>query len=212
MNRYNETFETWNKVALIYQEKFMDLELYDETYDVFCNSITNDNAKLLEIGCGPGNITKHILSLKKNFNIFGIDISPNMIELAKINNPSANFATMDCRQISHSKEKYHGIICGFCLPYLSFSDSEILFSDCADLLNEDGILYLSFVEGDPKKSSLLVGSTGDRTYFYYYNLDFVMNQLSFNNFEIVRIFNVEFEKVENEIEFHTIVIAKKMNA
>ncbi len=212
MDKYKETFETWNKVALLYQDKFMELDLYNGTYDLFCNSIFDNKAKILEIGCGPGNITKYILSQRKNFNIFGIDISANMIELAKINNPSANFATMDCRKISQLKEKYHGIISGFCLPYLSFSDSEILFYDFNNLLNENGILYLSFVEGNPKNSKFLVGSSGYRTYFYYYDLDDVSDQLSINNFEIVKIFKIEFEKVENEIEIHTIIIAKKTNA
>ena len=33
-NRYTETFETWNKVAALYQDKFMDLDLYNDTYEL----------------------------------------------------------------------------------------------------------------------------------------------------------------------------------
>jgi hypothetical protein len=51
MDRYKETFETWNKVASLYQDKFLDLDLYNDTYDHICNSVTIHNAKLLEIGC-----------------------------------------------------------------------------------------------------------------------------------------------------------------
>ena len=83
MDRYKETFETWNKVASLYQEKFMKLDFYNETYNFICNSIIKDSAKLLEIGCGPGNITKYLLTQRPDFNIYGIDIAPNMIELAK---------------------------------------------------------------------------------------------------------------------------------
>ena len=36
MDKYQQTFETWNKIATIYQDKFMDLKLYDESYDFFC--------------------------------------------------------------------------------------------------------------------------------------------------------------------------------
>ena len=43
----------------------------------------NPNSKIWEIGCGPGNITKYILSKLPDLNIFGIDIAPNRIELAK---------------------------------------------------------------------------------------------------------------------------------
>ena len=79
MKRNKETFETWNKIALLYQNKFMDFELYNETYDFICNSIIKEKAKILEIGCGPGNITKYLLSKRPDFNIYGIDIAPNMI-------------------------------------------------------------------------------------------------------------------------------------
>lgn len=80
---YNETFETWNKVAQLYQDKFMDLNLYNTTYDYVCNAIIKNKAKILEVGCGPGNITKYLLSKRPDFDILGIDILPNMIELAK---------------------------------------------------------------------------------------------------------------------------------
>jgi trans-aconitate methyltransferase len=119
MDRYKETFETWNNIASIYEDKFMKLDLYNDTYDYICNSITKQKAKLLEIGCGPGNITKYLLSQRPDFDIFGIDIAPNMIELAKKNNPTAKFAVMDSRQINRLETKYDGIIGGFCLPYLS---------------------------------------------------------------------------------------------
>ncbi len=69
-----------------YQEKFMNLSLYNETYDLFCNLLSMTKPKVLEIGCGPGNISKYILTKNSNFQIHGIDISPNMINLARINN------------------------------------------------------------------------------------------------------------------------------
>ena len=209
MDRYKETFETWNKVASLYQDKFMNLDLYNETYDFICNSITKDNAKLLEIGCGPGNITKYLLSERPDFDIFGIDISPNMIELAKINNPTASFAVLDSREIDDIKTKYDGIICGFCLPYLSHTDSIKLIKDCYKLLNENGLIYFSFVEGDPNKSDFQAGSTGDRTYFYFYNLDDLKAKLVESRFDILKTFKVPYKKSATEINIHTILTAKK---
>lgn len=209
MDRYKETFETWNKVSSLYQDKFMDLDLYNETYDFVCNSIKKKNAKLLEIGCGPGNITKYLLSARPDFDIFGIDIAPNMIELAKKNNPTASFAIMDSRKIDEIETKYDGIVCGFCLPYLSHSDIQKFITDCKNLLNEEGLIYLSFVEGDPSKSDFQFGSSGDRTYFYYHTLTDLNSQLTENDFEELKIFNVKFKKTENDIDIHTILITKK---
>jgi len=209
MDRYKETFETWDKVALLYQDKFMDLDLYNDTYDFICNTISNDKAELLEIGCGPGNITKYLLSKRPDFDILGIDIASNMIELAKRNNPSARFAVMDSRQISKLTTKYDGIVCGFCLPYLSQTDSVKLISDCYLLLKENGLLYLSFVEGDPTKSGFLVAGSGDRMYFQFHNSDDLTKLLTENNFDNLKISRVEFKKSENKKEIHTILTAKK---
>ena len=209
MDRYKETFETWNKVASQYQAKFMDLDLYNDTYDFICNSITKDNAKVLEIGCGPGNITKYLLSKRPDFDIYGIDIAPNMIELAKKNNPLASFAIMDSRQIDELKTKFDGIVCGFCLPYLSQTDSQKLITDCYNLLNENGLIYIRFVEGDQIKSDFQVNNSGDRSYFYFYNLDDLKSKLIESKFDELTTFKVEYKKSENEIDIHTILTAKK---
>jgi len=209
MDRYKETFETWNKVASLYQDKFMELDLYNYTYDFICNSIETDNAKILEIGCGPGNITKYLLYKRPDFKILGIDIAPSMIELAKRNNPTANFAILDSRKIDEFKTRYDGIICGFCIPYLSQTESHKLIADSYKLLNENGLLYLSFVEGDPRKSDFQVGSSGDRVYFYFHNLNDLKAQLTESKFDEVKIFQVEYKKSDTEIEIHTILTAKK---
>lgn len=209
MDRYTETFETWNKIAALYQDKFMDLDLYNDTYDYICSSLDKANPKILEIGCGPGNITKYLLSKRPDFDVFGIDIAPNMIELASKSNPTASFAVMDSRQIDQIKTKYDGIICGFCLPYLSPSDSQKLISDCYNLLNKNGLIYMSFVEDAPSKSGFQVGSSGDRIYFYFYSLDDLKTQFVSNQFEELQIFKVEYKKSETEIDIHTILTAKK---
>lgn len=80
---YNVTFTTWNKIAETYEKKFMDLDLYNDSYDLFCANIIKQNPNVLEIGCGPGNITRYLLSKRPDLTIEGLDIAPNMIELAK---------------------------------------------------------------------------------------------------------------------------------
>jgi 2-polyprenyl-3-methyl-5-hydroxy-6-metoxy-1,4-benzoquinol methylase len=211
MDRYRETFDTWNNIASIYQDKFMDLALYNHTYDYICTSIDKPKAKLLEIGCGPGNITKYLLSKRPDFDIFGIDIAPNMIELAKLNNPTAHFEVMDSRQINNLETRYDGIICGFCLPYLSHIESNELISNSYDLLNDNGLIYLSFVEGDPNKSDFKVGS-GGRVFFNFHNLDDLKAQLIKTKFETTETFKVKYKTSETGFDIHTIVTANKKNA
>lgn len=209
MDQYKETFDTWNKIAELYQDKFMKLDLYNDTYDFFCDAIAKPNAKLLEIGCGPGNITKYLLNKKADFDILGIDIAPNMIELAKKNNPSADFAVMDTREINTFTTKFDGIIAGFCVPYLSQTECEGLICNSYELLNNNGVIYLSFVEGNDKDSGFKEGNAG-RVYFYYHNLDDLKDQLLKLKFQKIEIFSVAYKRSEIETEIHTILIAKKI--
>jgi 2-polyprenyl-3-methyl-5-hydroxy-6-metoxy-1,4-benzoquinol methylase len=209
MDTYKETVETWDRLALEYQNKFMHLNLYNDTYDFLCSLIKIPNAKILDIGCGPGNITKYLLSVKPNFKIFGIDIAPNMVELAKKNNPTASFAIMDSRKIDEIIAKFDAIVCGFCLPYLSENDSQKLITDCYNLLNENGIVYLSFVEGNPLKSGFQSSKNGDRSFFYFHTLDNLKNILNKTNFTNFKTFKVEYNKGEQIHEVHTIIVGIK---
>lgn len=212
MDKYQETKETWNKIAKIYQDKFMDLDLYNETYDFFCRNINADKAKILEVGCGPGNICKYLLSKHPEFEILGIDNSTNMVELAKANNPNASFIELDARRIHELKKNFDGIICGFVIPYLSSKDFEKFVHDCFNLLNENGLFYLSFVEGNPENSEYKIGSDGSRVYFYYYNLDQLICQLRFCKFEILATYKIPYFPGSNTNQVHTILTAMKTSA
>ncbi len=210
MNPHQETITTWNKVAQLYQEKFMDLEMYNESYVLFCAAIEKSKASVLEIGCGPGNITKQLLSIRNDFSIHGIDFSSNMIELAQKNNPTVQFEVMDARNILKLNITFDGIIAGFCLPYLSEEESLKLIADASTLLNNNGILYISFVEGDPTRSGFHASSTGDRTYFYYHKLTNITNGFIDAGFENPRVIHVNYVNANSKQEVHTILIAKKL--
>jgi len=209
MDRYQETFETWNKIASLYEDKFMNLDLYNNSYDLITDSIQTKNAKILEIGCGPGNISKYLLAKRPDFDILGIDVASNMLELARINNPTARFTQFDTRKLNKIEDVFDGIVCGFVLPYISHSDSLKFIKDCYNLLNEGGLLYISFVEGDPEKSDYKIGSTGDRSFFYYYDLKKLAGLLLKNNFAQPVINEVIFQKTEMEFEKHTILTTIK---
>ena len=211
MSNYQETFDTWNKVAVLYQEKFMDLDLYNQSYDAICEALPNQNAKVLDIGCGPGNITRYLLSKRPAFKILGIDIAPNMIALAKQNNPTASFEIVDTRALHTLQQQFDAIIAGFCIPYLSTPDCEKLIADSSTHLHAEGILYLSFVEGDPKQSGFMAGSTGDRTYFYYHRTESITAILSLNGFETFKTYQIPFKKSNGSTEIHTIILSRKIN-
>ena len=210
MNSYKTTFQTWDKLANAYQDKFMSLNLYNDTYDMFCELIEKPNATIFEIGCGPGNITKYLLTKKPDFKIDAIDVSPNMIKLAKENNPAANFSVLDCREIGKISKKYDGIVCGFCMPYLSKADVGKLISDSTNLLNRGGILYFSAIEDDYNKSTFESSSDGQHKMFIFYHEErYLQHYLLKNDFEIVTVKRIKYPKAATETATHIIFVARK---
>ncbi len=208
MDRYKITFDTWNKVANLYEDKFMDLDLYDESYDLFCQQIEVKNPSVLELGCGPGNITRYLLNKRPDLQILATDIAPNMIELAKRNVPQAKFKIMDVREMDQLTEKFDAIIAGFCLPYLSAEDVAYLIRSAKTLLHPGGTLYLSSIEGDYSKSAFQTGSTGHQTFVYYHSLADLTHQLHTNDFKDLQIINVAYPKKEGVLDNHLIVVSK----
>lgn len=210
MNKYQVTFRTWNKIATLYQKVFMDLDLYDDTYDAFCQRIIKNKPRILEIGCGPGNITKYLLSKRPDFDIRATDVAPNMIELAQKNNPTTDCKVMDCREIDGIDENFDAIICGFCMPYLSKEDCSKLIKDSAALLEKGGQIYFSTIEGDYSKSGYEKGSTiDDRCYVYYHQVDYLNKLLVDNHFEGIEIIKKPFTKSSGINEVHLIFMAEK---
>ncbi len=207
MDKYKETFATWNKVAKIYQDKFMDLELYNDTYTSFCKRLT-PTAAILELGCGPGNVTRHLLNYSPDFKVLATDMAPNMIELAKINVPEARFKLLDARELNSVNEDFDAIVIGFCLPYLSKDDCEKLLLDSRSILNKSGLIYLSFIEGNYADSGYQEGSTGDRSYVCFYEENNINQRLRANGFSIVDTARIVYPRKDSQ-ENHIVIIAKK---
>lgn len=174
----------FDKLADLYQEKYMDVSLYADSLDRFCNSIAKRGASLLELACGPGNVTQYLLEKRPDFKILATDLAPNMLELAKANNPTATFELMDCRDLGSVSETYDGIVCAFCLPYLSKEETTKLFQDAFTKLNPEGILFLSTMEDDHEKSKWEKGSTGEAIFLHYYQAEFLVQTLEKSGFSI----------------------------
>jgi len=211
MDEFIETHNTWNEIADLYEEKFMNFPLYNESYDFFCDNL-KISSSILELGCGPGNITNYISNKRNDLIIEGTDISQNMINLARKNNPSCKFNVSDIRKYSSLANKYRGIISGFCLPYLSIAEINTLIPKLNHSLETGGILYLSFVDGNPNNSGIKKGKDNRILYFFYHDLEEISNLLIANNFRIERLYQLDYKNNDNSIDKHIVIISKKLKS
>ena len=79
----------WDKSAQDTTDRFLQIHFTDNfnPYESIFNELKYylqfDDKKILEVGCGNGLILERIINQTKNADIYGIDISNNLIEEAK---------------------------------------------------------------------------------------------------------------------------------
>jgi len=200
--------EVFDKLALLYQQRFMDVSAYGAELDSFIDRLPKPSPSILEIACGPGNITRYLLDRLPDARILGTDLAPAMIDLARMNCPTASFEVMDCRNLSSLKQRFDSVIAGFCLPYLNPAEAAELFSNISQLLNEGGLLYLSTIEGEREKSGMKKGSTGDEVFQFYYPATDLSKWASKAGFRLISLHSTV---VQNNVHADTdlILIAAK---
>ncbi|GAA4312903.1 class I SAM-dependent methyltransferase [Pontixanthobacter gangjinensis] len=193
MDELKNTGNIFNKYAGEYESRYMDLSLYAEALDKFLALIKTEDAGVLDIGCGPGNITKYLLNSRPGLKITGIDIAGEMIQRARTNNPQASFELLDGRRIDELKNKFDAVVAGFFLPYLSKKEAEGFIGKCAGSLRSEGIIYLSFMEDDYNNSGYLSSSRNEKEklFTYYHEAGYIEKFLVEAGFGILNSKEIE---------------------
>lgn len=205
-DHFRETSETWNKIAELYDEKFAHLELYLPSYNQLLEKL-NDDAAVLDLGCGPGIISRYLKSQRELLQITGMDIAPNMIELAKQHIPDGAFLTGDCRMPDFPGDTFDAVIAGFLLPYFDEAETQAFFHQTAKILKPGGLFYASYVPGKTDESGFKSSNFG-RVYFHYHERDFLANELQKSGFSVLSESEVDFPRGEST-EKHAIILAEK---
>ena len=108
------------------------------------NALRNNKKKTLKIldaGCGIGRTLKYLIDsgYPKN-NIFGVDISEDMVSIAKKNNAGVNICKGNLTKYN-PKEHFDLILCTHVLHYLNDKDFMKVLRNFYSLLNKGGMLF-----------------------------------------------------------------------
>jgi 2-polyprenyl-3-methyl-5-hydroxy-6-metoxy-1,4-benzoquinol methylase len=195
----------------VYNAAFMDTSMYHASFDRFLEALTLPDAEVLELGCGPGNITRYLLAQRAELRVLGTDLAPRMLELARTNNPGATFELLDARQIIRLDRSFDAIVCGYCLPYLTPEECRTLVRDASQLLRPEGVLYLSTIEGDPARSGFKTPSsgTGEAAYIQYYETGFLTRLIEGHGFSILHIEHVRYSGRDGNPTTDVIIVARR---
>jgi len=103
---------------------------------------TSGGNKLLDIACGTG---RHAQLLKDDFDVLGVDINPEMLEIARGKLPDINFIEGDMKKLN-LEEKFDVVICMFSAMNYNTTREEFkgTLENFYTHLNEGGVLIFDY--------------------------------------------------------------------
>ena len=106
------------------------------------------NAKILDAGCGSGKISALLNSY--GLYVVGIDISENMLKLAKKNVRKSRFYKMDIRKLTFRKNYFDGIISLYTIIHVPRKYHLSILSKFYKILKPEGAMLISVGINDSK--------------------------------------------------------------
>ena len=203
--------EVFDRNAEAYAEKFHDQTRYTEGLNQFCNWLPFESASVLELACGPGNVTRYLLDKRPQLDILATDMAPQMLELARQNVPGPEYKKLDCRNFISLNRKFNGIMASFLLPYLNISEATRLIYDASLCLNPGGVLYLSTMEAPYLNTGWLASNSlpGSQLWFNYYQAGDLIPMLKQVGFSQIEEFHFPIPENDAPSDLDLVLVARK---
>ena len=191
--------EKYNKIATWWQDRHINSDYGIAQFEKalgFCSS----NINALDVGCGAGGRFIHHLK-DKGASVTGIDISKEMLKLAKNNHPDEQFILADiCTW--QTKQKFDFIYAWDSIFHLPLKMQKPVLNKLCSLLNKEGVLLYTF-------GNAIGENTGEwrNDVFYYSSIGINENvQILINNG--LNLLHLELDQYP---EKHVYIIAKQCN-
>jgi len=102
--------------------------------------------EVLDLGCGPGHVGRYLR--ERGIPGRGLDISPEMVRLARELNPSVEFRQGDMRDLPFSDQSFAGVAAFYSIIHLEPTELEPVFTELRRVLRPGGLLALAFHVGN----------------------------------------------------------------
>lgn len=145
------TRAAYDAVADLYASMFNDiletLPLERALLTAFADLVRAGGSRpVADVGCGPGHLTAHLRSL--GLTVFGIDLSPEMIALARKAHPDLRFDEGSMTAMDLADGELGGILSHFSTIHTPPGDLPDVLTEFHRVLAPGGHLLLGFFPGD----------------------------------------------------------------
>jgi ubiquinone/menaquinone biosynthesis C-methylase UbiE len=104
--------------------------------------------RVLEVGCGTGRIAHQLHRL--GLDVAGIDLSPNMIEVAQREHPNLRFGVGSMEALDAGDSSLAGIVAWYSIIHTPPHQLSTIFAELHRVLVPDGLLLLAFQAGNER--------------------------------------------------------------
>ena len=115
---------------------------------LFCESVraAGLGTSVGDIGCGTGRLEPYLGA--RGLSPRGIDLSPEMIRVARRDYPGFSFEVADVRDLPFPDASLAGVVCWYSLMFLAPPDRPAAFGELARVVKPGGYLVTAFKAGD----------------------------------------------------------------
>jgi SAM-dependent methyltransferase len=143
------TAAAYDAVAVLYADfvrnEFGHLPLDRAVLAAFAESVlAAGGGPVGELGCGPGRVTAHLRDL--GLDVFGVDLSPVMIDLARQAYPDLRFEVGSMHALELADGKLGGIASWYSVIHAPPQDMGAYLAEFRRVLAPGGYLLLAFFE------------------------------------------------------------------
>lgn len=180
-NKKRETIDTYNKSARSIANKFNRQGARTEDINRLFSFIKKKDPFVLEIGCGNGNEAKEILKRTKNY--LGIDVSKNLIKIAREDIPEGKFEVADIEDYRFPKN-IDAVVSFASLLHSNKENISKILKRVHEVLSDGGVFYISLKKGEYSEEGFTrTDEFGTRTYFFY--TPELIQELAGNSYEVI---------------------------
>jgi SAM-dependent methyltransferase len=99
-----------------------------------------------DLGCGPGQVARRLRDA--GVSVFGLDLSPRMVDQARRLNPDISFREGNMLALDLESESLAGIAAFYAIVNLPVTDLPLAFLEMRRVLKPGGVLLLAFHVGN----------------------------------------------------------------
>ena len=160
---------------------------------------TAGKGEVCDVGCGPGQIARYLRDLGSV--VFGLDLSPQMVEQARRLNPDISFREGNMMSLDLADRSLAGIVPFYAIVNLPKEAVAKAFTELQRVLQPAGLLLLAFHSGDELLQEKELWGRPISMNFYLLPTDEVRRYLEEAGFTVVDV--IEREPYAPDVEYQS---------